>query len=290
MDDFNYENYHEKKPHVSASFPYNTYLCSIPLDFTQVDTHWHKEAEFIIIKKGCGEINIDLNSYKAVAGDIMVVLPGQLHSICQHKDNSMEYENILFSPEFLYGNGKDFCTLNFLRPFFEDHFIFPAHINQSSNSYSQLYSCINSIDSLRACPVYGYELGIKGYLLQFFSILFANLIDTNTSKPFNKHAAKLKEILYYTNTHYNRPLAPSDVALAVSFSTSHFMKFFKNHMGCTFTEYLNSYRLSAACTLLSTTDKTVLEISYETGFSNLSYFNRLFKKKYGISPTIYRKT
>ena len=61
-------------------------------------------------------------------------------------------------------------------------------------------------------------------------------------------------------------------------------------MGCTFTEYLNGYRLSSACTLLSTTDKPVLEISYETGFTNLSYFNRLFKKKYGISPRIYRKS
>ena len=201
----------------------------------------------------------------------------------------MEYENILFSPELLYGNGHDYCTSGYLHPFFENNFIFPAHINKSFNIYSQLYSCIDSIDKLRSNPVPGYELGIKGYLFQFFSLVFANLIDIDSKKPANSHAAKLKEILCFISVHHNEPLVPADVAAAVGFSTSHFMKFFKKHMGCTFTGYLNSYRLSIACTLLSTTDKPVLEISYEAGFTNLSYFNRLFKKKYGISPRIYRK-
>lgn len=51
MNNPDYEYYHEKKTHVSVNFPYNTYLCTIPLDFTQVNTHWHNETEFIIIKK-----------------------------------------------------------------------------------------------------------------------------------------------------------------------------------------------------------------------------------------------
>lgn len=290
MDNAGYEFYHEKKPHVAAGFPYNTYLCSIPLDFTQVNTHWHEEAEFIIIKKGCGEVNVDLRPYTVMGGDIILVLPGQLHSICQHGNDIMEYENILFSPKLLYGNGMDFCTVNYLYPFFGDNFVFPVHINKSVKKYSELYACIEFIDGLRANPVPGCELGIKGGLLQFFSLLFTNLIDINTKKPLNRNAARLKEILYYINAYYNEPLTPSDVAEAVGFSASHFMKFFKKSMGCTFTEYLNDYRLSIACTLLSTTDKSILVISCETGFTNLSYFNRLFKKKYGISPRIYRNS
>ena len=224
------------------------------------------------------------------AGDIILILPGQLHSISQHKDNCMEYENILFFPNLLYGNGHDYCTSSLLYPFFENNFVFPVHINKSLSIYSQLYSCIDCIDKLRSAPAPGYELGIKGYLFQFFSLLFTNLIDINSQKPVNRHAAKLKEILGYISIHHNEAIVPSDAAGAAGFSTSHFMKFFKKHMGCTFTEYLNEYRLSVACTLLSTTDKSILEISYETGFTNLSYFNRLFKKKYGISPRVYRKS
>ena len=45
-----YENYHEKKEHTTVEFPYNTYLCTIPLDFLEVPFHWHEEAELIVIK------------------------------------------------------------------------------------------------------------------------------------------------------------------------------------------------------------------------------------------------
>ena len=290
MNNPDYEYYHEKKTHVSVNFPYNTYLCTIPLDFTQVNTHWHNETEFIIIKKGCGNVCVDLQEYIVTAGDIILILPAQLQTIRQYEDNCMEYENILFFPGLLYGNGQDYCTASLLHPFFENNFVFPVHINKSLDIYSQLRSCIDSIDKLRSAPVPGYELGIKGYLFQFFSLLFTNLVDISSQKPVNRHAARLKEILCYISIHYNEPVAPSDAADAASFSTSHFMKFFKKHMGCTFTEYLNDHRLSVACTLLSTTDKPVLEISCETGFANLSYFNRLFKKKYGISPRVYRKS
>ena len=40
-----YQNYHESKSHTSLEFPYNTYLCCIPMDFTHVPIHWHNEME-----------------------------------------------------------------------------------------------------------------------------------------------------------------------------------------------------------------------------------------------------
>ena len=46
----NYQNYHETKQHTTAEFPYNTYPCSIPLDFTRVPLHWHDELELIVDK------------------------------------------------------------------------------------------------------------------------------------------------------------------------------------------------------------------------------------------------
>lgn len=54
-----YQNYHETKAHTSAEFPYNTYLCSIPLDFPGVPLHWHDEMELVVIKKGQGYVSVD---------------------------------------------------------------------------------------------------------------------------------------------------------------------------------------------------------------------------------------
>ena len=47
-----YENYQESKKHGKDSFPYDTYLCTIPKDFHMVPLHWHDEMEMIYIKKG----------------------------------------------------------------------------------------------------------------------------------------------------------------------------------------------------------------------------------------------
>lgn len=66
------------------------------------------------------------------------------------------------------------------------------------------------------------------------------------------------------------------------------MKFFKSHMGSGFIEYLNGYRLTMAERLLRSSDLSVLEVAQQSGFDNLSYFNRIFKKKYENSPGKYR--
>ena len=83
-----YQNYHESKSHTSLEFPYNTYLCCIPMDFTHVPIHWHNEMELIVIQKGSGIISVDFITHEVKAGDIVFVLPGQLHSIRHHSDLS----------------------------------------------------------------------------------------------------------------------------------------------------------------------------------------------------------
>ena len=62
MNILEYENYQEKIPHGNPLFPYITYPCSIPLDFSRVPLHWHDEMEIIYIKKGTGAITVDFKS------------------------------------------------------------------------------------------------------------------------------------------------------------------------------------------------------------------------------------
>ena len=87
----------ETKSHFDSDFLYNTYPCSIPLDFTEVPLHWHNEMELIYIKKGCMIVSVNLEYSVVNAGDIVVVMPGHIHSIIQNESDSCEYENILFN-------------------------------------------------------------------------------------------------------------------------------------------------------------------------------------------------
>ncbi|HBC88487.1 MAG TPA: hypothetical protein DCZ94_16180 [Lentisphaeria bacterium] len=72
-------------------------------------------------------------------------------------------------------------------------------------------------------------------------------------------------------------------------SKEHVCRAFRKHLGMTPSQVINGYRLERADRMLRFTNQTVSEICSGTGFNNLSYFNRLFLKKYGTSPVKYRK-
>ena len=80
-----------------------------------------------------------------------------------------------------------------------------------------------------------------------------------------------------------------EIADFCHYSPSHFMKFFKSHMGMGFIEYLNDYRLTIAARQLVSSDESILTVASLSGFDNLSYFNRLFRRKYHTTPGAYRK-
>ena len=67
-----------------------------------------------------------------------------------------------------------------------------------------------------------------------------------------------------------------------------FCLFFKKSTNEPFTVYLNHFRLQMATTLLNRTDQNISEIAYSVGFADIPYFNRCFKKEYGITPAEYR--
>ena len=99
----------------------------------------------------------------------------------------------------------------------------------------------------------------------------------------------MKLILKYIENNYMNKITIEEIAKEVGLSQSHFMKYFKNTMGTSFIDYLNDYRLTMASRLLLSSDSSILVISEEVGYDNLSYFNRAFKKRYGMTPSAYRK-
>lgn len=288
MEKKQYEIYHETKKHTPEDFPYNTYLCSIPLDFQSVKLHWHNEVEIIVIKKGMGIISVDLVSYPVKSGDIIFVFPGQLHSISQKDNEIMEYENILFKSRLLKSSGYDLCNDKYIQPLLSGLLNINPIITEKYDCYSSFAFLIDEIDKLCDSRPYAYQLQIKSYLFQLFYLLISNF-DENKTKPISKKSLdKVKVILSYIVDNYQENISIEDIANHCFYSKSYFMKFFKDTMGVSFIQYLNDYRLEIAAQMLVNTSDNILDIALGTGFDNLSYFTRSFKKKYGITPGKYR--
>ncbi len=93
-----------------------------------------------------------------------------------------------------------------------------------------------------------------------------------------------------TQKHYTEALTLTAIAEKFGFSTSYITKLFRNFLGKGTVYYVNDLRLSAACEYLIFSNLTIGEISNRIGFQNQYYFDRLFKRKYSVTPKEFRKS
>jgi AraC-like DNA-binding protein len=100
---------------------------------------------------------------------------------------------------------------------------------------------------------------------------------------------RIEAVYRYLSTHFRESCSVPEVAKAVGMNEATFSRFFRRETGRTFIEALIDLRLSYACKLLRETDKTIAEMAYDCGFSNLANFNRQFRWKYRMTPKEYRK-
>ena len=279
--------FHEIKEHGEREFPFNIYPCCIPQDFPQDRAHWHQEMEIIAVKKGELLVTVDKETSRIRQGEAAVVFPGQLHGIFQSGNGRAEYENIIFRLELLMGRGEDLCGIRFLLLMERDRGHGAVHMRKGVQGYEDFMEGVRLLDELCLGKRYGYELGVKGALFYMMSALL------ETWKPGERKGGRdtrerMRGLLDFIEEHYGEKITVQEAAERCYYSQSHFMKYFRQYMGVSFVEYLNSYRLFQAAGLLRTTDQPVTRIAQSCGFDNLSYFNRLFRRMYQMTPVQYR--
>lgn len=97
---------------------------------------------------------------------------------------------------------------------------------------------------------------------------------------------RLAPAVFYVQQHYNKHLYSDALARLCNMSASHFSHAFKKAYGLTFQEFLLRYRVGRACRLLAATGSPkVAEIAFSVGFSDPSYFSRVFKRYTGVVPS-----
>ncbi|MBE3102525.1 MAG: helix-turn-helix transcriptional regulator [Firmicutes bacterium] len=106
----------------------------------------------------------------------------------------------------------------------------------------------------------------------------------------NEELNRLGKVIEYIELHYNEDINVEMACGLLNLNYFYFCRMFKKVIGRTFVQYLNYVRVSVAEKLLLTTNMPITDIIMETGFSSLSYFNRIFKSHKGCSPSTFRKS
>lgn len=104
-------------------------------------------------------------------------------------------------------------------------------------------------------------------------------------KPYSSY---VKEALAYVANHYGAMEGLTEISGYIGLNPEYFCRLFKAEVGMTFNGYLTDYRVRKAVELLTGTDMKVYEVAEKVGYSNLSYFSRVFKKVTGMNPFFYK--
>lgn len=120
--------------------------------------------------------------------------------------------------------------------------------------------------------------------------LIAAISDTTNCRKAGSNNIKerterrLDSVRIYCDCNYARDISLDEIAAYAGMNKSAFCSFMRRHTGMNFSKFINSIRLERAYEMLSRTDNNISTIAYDVGFSNVTYFNRLFRSRFGCTP------
>ena len=246
--------------------------------------HTHEFYEFFIITEGKVLHNVNNNRKVLNDGSLVFIRPSDIHFYEKHQDFDCKWINITFSKKVFQDLkiylGEDFPWSVLLDP------AAPPGLLLSKTEKKLL---IEQLDELNLLPVSGNRI-LKAKFRALLVNMFISYFNLNDTEKNNQIPSWLKDFCDLMQKRENFITGLSAMKNLSGKTHEHLCRLFRQYFSCTPTEYINSLKLNYAANLLVNSDISILNISLESGFENLSHFYHMFKKEYGTSPSKYRKS
>jgi AraC-like DNA-binding protein len=254
--------------------------------------HYHQEFELSFITEGSGKRIVGDSVEEFHPGDLIFIGPRIPHvwfpegkHMRQHSGRTLESVYMLFNNDILpeamtalpeFENIRKAITLSE-----RGARITGDTLNEVSRIMLQL-PYMNRIKRL----MFFYEImDLIGRSTSFSYLASAQYVKTK----FETNNGRVHKIHEFLMKKYQDDVDLDQVAEVVHMAPASVCRFFKSSTGLTIFEYLNKIKIDYACKLLLNTDLSIVDISYDCGFNNLSHFNKQFRKFLGQTPSQFRK-
>lgn len=127
---------------------------------------------------------------------------------------------------------------------------------------------------------------ITQVIASYIRMLLDTLEESTKEKPTNP---TINAVRSYLDCYFFHDITLAGLAKLYHYNEKYLGALFKQQLGISFHDYLNQRRLKHARILLKSTRNSILEIAARSGFNNVTYFNRIFKSKFGITPSQFRQ-
>lgn len=242
--------------------------------------HYHDEIEILYVYDGALQITVNGTRSVVKKGSMILLSPRIPHST-NFPEGGGKYHLLQFRLENYLGE-----NINVGKYF--NRFIQSASVPFSIFESSAMSEVIERIFEEYTAKKTEYVMVIKGLIYNVVALLIRESVLPASNITYTESIMKVLPSISYIEEHFNEKITLEEIASVQRFAPSYFCRLFKKASGTGFVDYLNFIRICKSERMLSHSDKSVLEISYELGFSSLSYFNRLFKKYKNCTPSEYR--
>lgn len=238
-----------------------------------VEPHLHTHIELIYFLGGKSVCVCDGKECTAVAGDIFISFPNQIHS----------YHDIVRPPNYLLIFSPDIC------PEFSEIFragVPTSPVLHAADKSGRIKGVIADIVSGADSDKPYAETRQRAQLMLLLCELMPKL-EIEKSRRYDENI--LKKIISYCYENYRSDITLSSASKALGISEYYISHIFNGKLGMGFKEYINSLRVNDACKILKNGKSTVTEAAIECGFSTTRTFNRCFLAAKGMTPREYKK-
>ena len=270
-----YKSQIEFENEISRGFPL---VSGIAHNLSYDIPHYHSEMEIVYVAEGTLTAICDGEALSIGSNEFFIFMPGVVHCFNKSQVNSFYYAKIL---PFAVPGGTDF---SYLRPK-------SCAVRISDVLHSALIDAIKNLFGERERMRSGHDFAI----LRYSNEILENLLNHGGLSKIprdeqTKVAAKLdlmQRVNKFIEENYSDKIELEEAARACGYSKFYFAHFFKDATQISFYNYVTSYRLEKAISMLRTANKSITDIAYECGFGSVRSFDRTFKKHYSASPTEY---
>lgn len=280
----------ENREHGDMFLPLNIYDSREEGYVSSINAHWHKEAELTLVMEGELIFKVNKNIYHASKGDVIIISPYNIHSVKLINPKECFCLTIVFDLSMLKSSSQFGISYKYIDPVLEGKRDITGFI-PSSDKDNIFGEIIKKITDLFVSKDFGYELEINSKLFKFLYNMYRKYEGQyNNEKSIGGKCVKnMTNAIHYICEHYNEKITIKELASIANYSESYFMHYFKEITNLSVMEYVIKIRLVKALELLTETELSITEISGELGFNSVSYFNKLFKKQFKLTPIKYRK-
>ena len=275
----------ENKPHGTKDDPFSIYHIANAKRSFQIPIHWHDEFEIIYVKSGFLTVSISGENYIGKPGDAFVVSPGNLHFMGSQTGN-VDYFTFLFPLKYISFRTDDILDDKLLEPLNSGHLIINPEIEDTVKEQCEQLIEIYGAKKEESQSKITAQIKTKMILLQFILELWKRgfIVENDTS---GKNTVE-KEMVSYIQQNFTGKILLKEFGEQFHLSEKYISRYFKEHFHITISQYVTYLRLEHAKHLLQDTNIPVTEVAMQSGYQNVSYFIRSFKKMYGMSPLKYR--